>query len=265
MIKKLAILGAILLPSLIWAAPSAPSPFNGLYVGGELGMLYGLFDHTSSSVITSGSIYPNSPTNASTDYHASNLGAAVGLHLGYGHVFNHLFYLGAEINGDLQTVSVNSHGIVQGGSSAETGANNTFTGRLTNAYGITLRPGYLLTPTLMVYLKGGVQATHLQGSSTTGYDPTSPVPAPPVFSTTVSGSKNVVGWLAGFGIEKRAANHFGFRAEDLISGYGGMNASLSQTGTLGSGFTGHSYALTNSTHITPFANTIMVGVDYFFS
>ena len=266
MIKKAAILGAILgfLPPL--ACASSDTPFNGLYIGGEVGMVYGQFQHTSNSVHTGGNIIPpfQTPDGASADDQASDLGAAAGLHLGYGHVFNR-FYLGAEANGDFQTVSVNSHSINSITSSGSVSdvmlPNTTFTGRLTNAYGLTLRPGYLLSPTVMVYLKGGVEGTHLKGSSTTFYPNAAGVS---VLSTTASGSKNVVGWLAGFGIEKRAANHFGFRAEDLISGYGGVNATTIVNGNATS-FPSTAYTVNNSTHITPFTNTIMIGVDYFFS
>ncbi len=251
-------------------ASAAQSPFDGLYAGGQLGMVYGFFHHTSTSTVNGNLFYPQTPgfptgIPLSTSDYSSNLGADAGLHLGYGHVFNR-FYLGAEINGDFQTVHANGHSITSDPSNADTYANTTYSARLTNGYGVTLRPGYLITPTLMLYAKGGFQGSHFQASSTTLYNN---VPGGPTIGTTASGSRQSAGWQAGFGLEKRAKNHFGFRIEDLFSGYQGISATTQQnfndpTPPRHGDPPPPPATITNSTHIRPFTNTIMVGVDYYF-
>lgn len=254
------------------AASSDSSPFDGFYAGAQLGMVYGLFQHTTDAT-ANGSLFqlpevppslpqpPPFPNNISVSDSASNLGADAGLHAGYGHVFAKKYYLGTEINGDFQTVSVSAHSIVSSPPTADTYATLTYSGRLANTYGIVLRPGYLISPTLMVYLKGGIQGSRLTGSSTAGYGLT---PGAPVYSSTTTGSKEVMGWVTGIGIEKRASNHFGFRFEDLISGYGGVNASTTQTFSNGRTFPfNKTGVVTNSMHITPYTNVLMAGVDYY--
>lgn len=267
--------------SFILSTPAfaSESVFNGVYLGAQLGFVYALFQHQSNSdLIVNTSTSSNSFLPVPTDDTASNIGPDVGLHLGYGHVFNR-FYLGAEINGDLLSASVDSHSLPDS-EYADLYSTSFFTGRISNTYGIDLRPGFLLTPNSMLYLKGGVQRSHVSGSATTEFAqlPDKIISALPAFIdpsnfagphiTKLSGSSHVWGWQTGIGYEIRAGEHFSFRVEDLISGYDSARADLEVQTTPTSRILrrrGVNWEHDADMKIKPYTNVFLIGVGYYFN
>ncbi len=276
--RKIALLSGIVFFTLLsWSqvARATDSPFNGVYLGGQLGFVYTLFQHNSNAeldVVTTGATNVFLPVNV--DDSASNIGPDIGLHIGYGHVFKRV-YLGAEINGDLLTAYVNSHSIPKNGW-ADAYSTSFFTGRISNTYGIDFRPGFLLSPTSMLYLKGGVQRSHVKGTVTTEF---TELPEdligklPPFISSSLSGpsvnklsaSGNVWGWQTGIGYEKRAGKHFSFRVEDLISGYGSVDANELKVVTPSMPFLRRISLHHNADmSIKPYTNVFAISANYYF-
>lgn len=264
--KKSALLStlALTLPICTFAATdnaASNTLFNGFYVGAQAGMTTVWSSHDSTSTMTVvklGGLAPSFSVPVSDD--ASNIGASGGLHLGYGHVFKRL-YLGGEINGDLQSVNIDSHSIPSA-QLADSFSTTQFNAKLHNTYGFDLKPGVLLNPSLLLYAKLGVQRSYMDASSSTTFQ-TIPNVTEETFVGKVDDSAHVSGAQGGLGIEKRTAHNFSLYVEDMVTGYSSFSMHNQQAIT-GTGVRAGSN-IDNKASFKPWSNTLALGVSYYFN
>jgi hypothetical protein len=255
---------ALMLPICTLAATNnvaSDNLFNGIYLGAQAGTTTVWSSHDSTSTMTvekGGSLAPSVSVPVSDD--ASNIGATGGLHLGYGHAFKRI-YLGGEFNGQLESVNIDSHSIPSA-QLADSFSTTQFTAKLHSTYGFNLKPGVLLTPSVLFYAKIGIQRSYIDASSTTNFQ-SIPGVTEQTYVGSVDGSSYITGLQGGLGIEKRTAHNFSIYVEDLLTGYNSSSIDnvqpISGTGV-------HSGSnIENKATFTPRSNILVLGASYYFN
>jgi outer membrane immunogenic protein len=116
------------------------------------------------------------------------------------------------------------------------------------------RLGATVTPTVLVYVTGGLAYGEIKSDSTlTGF----PLGGPPPVSTSASSSTTKAGWTVGGGIEARLIGNWTGKIEYLYMDLGTVNSSIVNT------LTAPPNLVTFSSRITD--NIFRVGVNYHFN
>lgn len=240
-------------------AMAAVSPYNGFYLGAQGGAGLGYFSESSDSTLTvNGRFVPGFTLDAPVSDHASNLSGFIGGQAGVGHVFKR-FYLGLEANGDWGSVNTTNYAPP----SNQTGDLTTSIkdeASIKNNYGLTLRPGFLITPSLMLYAQLGVENAQIDTNTTTTYENV-PTQSNSVYSIESKTDDNQLGFRAGIGIEEHASEHLSVRVEYLFTDFGTVSSSNTAP------ITGHLLLPTSnieeSTQFSPYLHSVMLGVSYY--
>jgi len=194
-------------------APAAPQ-WTGLNAGISLGARWADIDGTSLSF--GGGPVPF-PSLANQNYDSTTF--RVGGYLGYDWQFAPQWLVGLE--GDFAWGDAKKHvDALQGIAKANTG--NYSEARQTWDAGIRGRFGYLLDPTWLVYVTGGVQWQHFEATencaiNTCGPPPLNPPNGAPFLQTN---STTRTGWAIGGGIEKMLPGKWLVRAEYRYADFG---------------------------------------------
>jgi opacity protein-like surface antigen len=240
-------------------AMATASPYNGVYLGAEGGASLAYFSESSDSSLTINERFlPSFTLDAPVDSHASNLSGFIGGHIGVGHVYKRV-YLGIEANGDFGSVNTSNYAPP----SNQTGDLTTSIkddASIKNNYGITLRPGFLITPSLLLYAQLGAEKAQINTNTTTTFENV-PGQTGTVYSIESQTSDNQLGYRAGLGIEEHATNHLSVRVEYLFTDFGTVSSSNSAP------VTGHlvlsTSSISESTHFSPYMHSVMLGVSYY--
>jgi outer membrane immunogenic protein len=166
------------------ATPALAAPFDGPYVGAQVGWQSEKMTDVKSSF---GTIPVNDRKDSITG----------GVFVGYDATINGRFVVGAEAGLDLA-----SDDEVQ---ASAAGANYSIEPRY--SFDVTARAGYLVDPKTLLYVRGGYTnaRTHATVVSATAIG---------------SGSRSQSGWLAGAGVERQVAQNVTARFEYRYSKFG---------------------------------------------
>lgn len=259
--------------------------FDGIYFGGELGgnvfnannnlSVTPIFDGPLIIFLTLDTFGESSLTYSFTDNNV--IGA---LYAGYGHTWNH-WYLGAEIFGNFSKYRSKNFALSNiageqitplGGIVTEN--NNSFTTELKVSpiqFGIDLRPGFLISPQLLVYGKVGVahsQVTLTNNMGTNGsFIITVPVAAsfPIANENFITQKKDVAALRLGFGSEYSIDSHWSLRMNYTYVYYRDIQLSGSFTSTFlleplfFTSLTSQMNQTVNNIH----SNLLTVGISYY--
>lgn len=233
------------------------SPFDGVYGGLSVGGVYGYFSQSGNAELNLGSGPLATTFQAPFDTHTSNIALFGGGQAGFGHVFNRV-YLGMEANGDLGTVNnVNYPELTD--STSDLTANVKNTSSIQNNYGVTFRPGFLITPTLMVYGQAGVEWAQIDFNSTATFGN---IPGTnQIYSISSASDSNQMGYRLGVGLEKKTTKHLSMHVEYDFTAFHSIDVS-NQTAIAG-GLPGSNNNMTQSATLTPYMHSVMIGVNYY--
>jgi len=237
-------------------APAAPPPgpdWTGPYIGLGFGVRYDAVDGnvTSATVGTPPTAIPlpsvSAPESSAFEWWGSghgsmqyydNVALRAGFYGGYNYQIARTYVVGVEADFSF----VNETNVVQGspypavlqfGSpSLVFGSSNNDGLRVTTTWdgSARLRGGWLVTPSTMLFLTGGVAWTHLDTTSTCSTVPTPNVSncAPGNYfsgtlsPSTISHSETVLGWTGGVGVDILLSAHWVARAEYRFSDFGAI-------------------------------------------
>lgn len=246
--KRVGLLCLIFAGSSISVYGQPSCNFNGLNVGGGLGLI-----DLRPSVSTT---FTQNTLTADGKGHANGLGAKGNLFVGYSVTPNDWLYLGGELGLNLtnkREVTVHTNGGVNytvTGTDATVGAtgyaninirtNNTTTAtRRIIEPTLDVKPGLLITPNTVLYARVGMSFNTINIESKTGYNAVGnqSVNIPFVYSNTTSAStsqqfsqsneRNVIGWRAGFGLISMMSSNLGLSADYIYTSYN--HGSLNRT------------------------------------
>lgn len=156
------------------------------------------------------------------------------LALSYRRQFNNPYFLGAELSG-----SIDGHyGTFKSGDSSTAFSDQI---QMKNHFDLTMVPGLRLSDSISVWLKLGLSRATLQDSVN------SPAGYTPIYETTTS-NKNVLGFAAALGAEKKISKCTSFFAELGYHDYGSVSFP---------GFQNFSANYSHSTHI--YSGSVVVG------
>ena len=218
------------------AAPIARSDWTGCYAGGNVGSGLHRIDQTAYRNVAGTPLTPPLVFGSAD-------GSAVmgGVQVGCDYQFAGNWVLGAQgmFNfGKIKSSNViTDPQVIANAPYQETATQNIYTG--------TARLGYLLTPQVLAYAKGGGAWTRTD---------TSVFVASPVFGLSESASSNRQGWTAGGGLEWMFAPNWSLFAEYDYMDFGRKDVGF----TMGPNTSG--VATVNSTRLT--MQTALVGVNY---
>lgn len=235
------------------------SSFDGFYLGAQGGVGLGYFSESGDSTLTIDERPDiHIPIDAPVDSSASNLSGFLGGYLGLGHVY-HRFYLGLEANGDFGSVDTTNYA-PPSNQAGDLTTNIKEEASIKNPYGITLRPGYLLTPTLLLYAQLGVEKAQINTNSLTTFQNV-PTQSGTVYTIQSSTNDSQLGYRAGIGIEDHPSEHFSVRVEYLFTDFGTISSSNEApvTGRL----ILPTSSMTQSSDFSPFLHSILLGVSYY--
>jgi outer membrane immunogenic protein len=166
-----------------FASAASAAPFDGPYVGAQIGWQSQKMRNTDSSL---GTIPVNDTKNSVTG----------GVFAGYDKTIGSRFVLGAE-------------GGIDFNSDADVTANvagSTYAVEPKYNFDLSARAGYLVTPQTLLYVRGGYSNERVRTTVATG-------------STIRTNSENHDGWLVGGGVERAINNNVSARLEYRYSKY----------------------------------------------
>lgn len=274
-----------LLLSLCFITPmranAAPPQFNGFYAGGSLGGSYISAHDLHSSTITvndfEGQVSTTILLNKS-DYLVKNAWEGA-LFTGYGHTLNK-FYLGGELSvtgSDYQMSNANSNGSRQNDV-------NAFISTVNNdrnvqvkispvQFAAAFRPGYLLTPSTLLYGRVGGTIARVNFNSTsivsTNIDIQGNISTSTPAATYISNSKLKVLLQLGGGLEQFINDHWTVRLDFIHTNYGLLttDSTITEPFSLNvfSQVSPGTIQTTGNNHLTMTSQTIMLGTSYNFN
>ncbi len=226
--------------------------FNGLYLGVHGGIRKGSlkFSLRHESVTSSAAGSFNFQTQ---EAQSDSAGGFIGLQLGYGHVFK-WFYLGVDALGSFQQIHVEGANL---GLSATTLTPaftiNTETGAiLDGTYGIDVRPGVVVSPAVLLYVRVGAERTRIRMQAFTKIEASGAGAG----SFFVSNPEELTGLRLGVGVETKLSKHVGMNLEYLYTTYDKFSIN---------GSTATPIVFSNSTNYTLRTEGFLVGFNYFFN
>ena len=229
--------------------------FDGFYLGAHGGMTYG---NTHIFYITD---YSQTNTNERlrlNDTYADKAVGVGGLNLGYGWVVAHHYYLGLELFGTLGTLSnsVSYLEIPTIASQSRAYVTAEFQGR----YGITFKPGYLVTPETLLYLQVGMVWSQVRANAEIANFNLSGAPASG-FRSSALATRTLMGLRVGFGVDRALNRNWHMWLSYLYSNYGNMgNFGRNRVNT----FVAVAILNINVMQIRMQTNTLLGGVTYYF-
>jgi outer membrane immunogenic protein len=240
---------------------SDPANYNGFYIGIGGGGVIAENNAQSTTILNAPDFQSRftlpSNWNASAK---SGLGAAF---LGYGHAFQRL-YLGGEvigsIRGDTNSQRDTNYIISPRNTPLPQDFANTTRIHLNNfEVALDARPGFLLTPSTLIYGKIGAAFNKIHINSFSKFqaaaiDPGSTVTLP------YNISRSDTGLRLGVGLEERITAHLSLRGEYLFTDYG----KLKNSAIVPYPFDAPTSTLANSTSVKPKTHTILASVSYYF-
>jgi outer membrane protein OmpA-like peptidoglycan-associated protein/opacity protein-like surface antigen len=140
---------ALVVGSAFASSAEAQSVFDGFYSGVSAGYYHFNADNIKDDFVACCSAKTNSDGNRSGE------GYNIGILGGYGQTFADRYYLGGEIDASFNVARTNTF-VEPGCGSAMEGIAKV---KAKESYGASARFGYLFTPTILGYLRGGLQAT----------------------------------------------------------------------------------------------------------
>ena len=212
---------------------SAPAGWTGLYVGVNGG--YG--NETKDQSIAGAN--PNGVAIVNFGLVPSNLnthggGGLFGLQAGYNYQLNNSFVVGAETDldwsgvkgADSQHLGIGPIGLDTNGST-----------KLKWLGSLRARGGYLVTPTTLLYVTGGLAYGSVESASSVS------LTAPPPFATVASAdtTSTKLGWTVGTGLEQAISTHLSLKAEYRYTDLGSVDNTYGATiaGAFPVSFTSH--------------------------
>lgn len=218
------------------ATPAVRSNWTGCYLGGNVGSGLHRIEQTTNHDVT------GAPFATPLDFGSAQASAFMGgVQVGCDYQFTGNWVLGAQgmFNfGNIKSSNViTDPQVIANAPYQETTTKNVYTG--------TARLGYLLTPQVLAYAKGGGAWTRAD---------TSIFVASPIFGLSESASGNRQGWTAGGGLEWMFAPNWSLFAEYDYMDFGRKDVAF----TRGPNTTG--VPTVNSTRLT--MQTALVGVNY---
>ena len=216
------------------APPIQQSPFDGFYVG-----LHGGYNWFSSkldgnTVVDAYHPVPadlGAPISLGTvkepyDHTLNHGGGLIGAQIGGGYVFDHNFYLGAELNGEYQDAKGSYHfSTTKENEFLSATINNSVKSQLKESFGVTLHPGILVNPQILIYGVVGYELGHVKYESTYKTDveitPLGGLPVKESFVMRHNGHKNLNGLRLGLGVSYMVGHHVSVGAEYLYTHYFG--------------------------------------------
>jgi outer membrane immunogenic protein len=185
-LSRVAFLAAVAGASL--AAPALAAPFNGPYVGAQVGWQSAKTKDVKSSF---GVVPVDEKKEAITG----------GVFAGYDATIRGRFVLGAEAGLDLATDD----------EAQATVGGTTYTIDPKYSFDVTARAGYLLQPKTLLYVRGGYTNERTRTTIVNA-------------SVNESASGSMSGWLVGGGVEHQVAQNVSARVEYRYSKFSGGNA-----------------------------------------
>ncbi|MCB1827987.1 MAG: porin family protein [Coxiellaceae bacterium] len=234
----------------ISAAAATDSAFDGFHIGAETGlMLSGFRAYTLAS-----QTIPASTFTLEQYGHYTGASATGRLFVGYGWDLSD-FYLGVNLDANLMGATGRSHtnDFDLRGVATEL-FSSSYQLELQRSFSLSLIPGYLISDRTMFFAQlGGAQGRVKGQVLLNGVLATAPGDA----SLTQSFSKNLFGWVAGFGFQHFLTNDWALAMQYLYTHY----ATLSNF---------HDEAPDNTRHISDYtrvktsSNAFLVGAAYYF-
>lgn len=163
----------------------------------------------------------NEPFGITSTYYNTKLGAngwSGGLYLGDGRYFKNIYYLGAEVFGNLSS----NFYVRNSANPGNTDTINTANDKLTvgNNYGISIMPGIGINDHSLLYVRLGYKWSNFKYSATTATADAIPV------TSSVNTSKILGGFNAGVGMEMYVYDRWSVRGEYTYTNYNSMNVSF---------------------------------------
>jgi opacity protein-like surface antigen len=263
-------------PTVTLSQPMSPCNFNGFTVGLGLGATTFMTQGKTNATLEAGHpnfflpapglVAPPPPVlgtniNVSANNNIYRYGAMGAIYVGYGNVFDNNVYLGAELGLNIfgatntsQKGASNSNIDVSGAADDDIGIDNqTIMQNALNAKTtvtrnsiepfLDIKLGYLVTPTMLAYIKGGINYNDLEVKTSSSYQssglliengvPHSNFPLSASGSNGASGSnsKNGIGWRAGIGMEVMVTPQLGVGGDYVYTFYRQVSANASGVGT----------------------------------
>jgi outer membrane immunogenic protein len=252
--------GAFIMPAMAAdLAPyyKAPPPvawsWTGLYIGANLGWFGSTNDNLSNTGSDTGTGGLGSALAAGLipgNVGVSHDGFIGGGQIGYNWQFSPLLVAGIEADfAGIGSGTGTSAFVFPGVLGGPVPFTTTFTSGLDTLGTVRGRLGYLLSPSVLTYVTGGLA----YGETKTGSSFTCPTCAPPA-AIAISSSGTATGWTLGAGVEWRFAPAWSIRAEYLYVDLGSRSDTIS-----------YAYGVANSTltsTVNEHDNIVRAGINY---
>ncbi len=184
-------------------------------------------------------------------------GGVGGLQLGYGGAIS-AFYLGGELYGIVQRITIPSHvdyiAQFQAGVAVSTAEIIDTATRLNSEYGLDLKPGWLMASNVLLYGKIGILGTSASVQSDTVVN----APAGVQGTLTQSRRMNLFGWRAGIGLETLVSQSVSLGVEYTYTNF--KPITISDTVPAPGAIT----RIYNKTAVTPYVQSIVGTLNYYF-
>jgi opacity protein-like surface antigen len=213
--KKFASALLVSAASLTAAYADTPSA-TGFYVGANVGLANtnvkynyntgNLYQVTGSSVVTPATLNVGKAQGGS-------LNPLFGLFVGYGRQINH-FYIGAEIYGGIDSAKVTPFDQSGSGTGEQTFGKETV--KRTSFYGLSILPGYFVTPTTKLFVRLGVEGGSWKAKSDlSAMTPSGSAAQLAAFQATAitQKSKSTISFVPGLGVDLFATKNVFVRLE----------------------------------------------------
>jgi opacity protein-like surface antigen len=260
------------------------SPFDGVYVGAEGGILNSFANVDSTTNANFLTQYANAPTTANSQKLSSNSNTnlnhnfGVGaFSIGFGKLTQSKVYVGGELalnlaNRKTSFITAPSESAVDPFPAFQnnnaTLNTNTYTKLNFAEFDMDGKFGTVLTPNMLVYARLGAAFNQLKinSNNTLTINELERVPLTKTSALNVAGTRNLVGLRFGLGGEHFLTQNLVAKLDYVFTWYGktGINgaANVQNTGPVPPTTTAN--GLTNSTFAKMNTQTVMVGLSYYF-
>lgn len=259
MLKKTALLCALCVVS----APLLAEPFDGFYVGADVGFTQAKFKAKQSSTLD---VFNNDehiihiPTqNNNTITDNSVIG---NFDIGFSKVLKQHVYLGLEASADLQNLEGINNAVLTEQNSELAIPQKTRV-QLENEFALTFNPGVVFNKTTLLYGKVGPAWGRFNSRSEASYTQNLGT----VFNTATessTGSHYETGLRLGLGIEHYVADNLSLKLEFINTNYYTIDSPKSTSASLESGVPEITGGIANSSKIRASNSSVLLGFNYRF-